>query len=118
MPHHTFLTFLKENGILIIDFLNSKKIIRNLVKEELKIRNDVTFKIAREFKNGFINKDIEVHHNAKTYLFQEKVRSLSQKDFAELLTFAGMKIIDIFGDYKLNQFNQNTSDRLVIVAKK
>ena len=109
---------LKEDGTLIIDFLNSTKVISNLVKKESKKIDNVTFNISREVKNGFIVKNIEVNNNEDTLLFQEKVKALSQNDFAKLLTFAGMTIINTFGNYKFNKFNKNTSDRLIIVAKK
>ena len=35
--------YFQENGILIIDFMNSKKVIKNLVKSEKKEINGVIF---------------------------------------------------------------------------
>jgi len=109
---------LKKDGILIIDFLNSKKVISNLIKTETKKVNGVQFNISRKVEDGFIIKNIEVNHNEDKFSFQEKVKSLTKENFSDLLTFAGLQIIDTFGDYKLDEFNHQTSDRLIIIAKK
>ena len=109
---------LKKDGILIIDFLNSKKVISNLVKKECKKINDVTFNISRSFRKGFIEKNIEVRDGLETYFFNEKVQAFSENDLSSLLTSAGMKIINTFGNYKLNKFNLSTSERLIILAQK
>jgi SAM-dependent methyltransferase len=109
---------LKEEGILIIDFLNSKKVIDNLVQKETKEMDGVTFNISRKVEENFIIKNIEVNHDEEKMSFQEKVKALTKDDFFKLLTFAGLTIINTFGNYNLNDFNQQTSDRLIIIAKK
>ena len=109
---------LKKDGILIIDFLNAKKVIDNLVKEETKEIDGVQFNISRKFEDGFIIKNIEVNHDKENMFFQEKVKALTKENFSELLTFAELQIINTFGNYKLDEFNPQTSDRLIIIAKK
>jgi len=109
---------LKEEGILIIDFLNSKKVIDNLVQKETKEMDGVTFNISRKVKNGFICKNIRFSDKDEYYNFNEKVKSITLDDFTKLLNFAQLQIIKVFGDYTLNKFNSANSDRLIIVAKK
>jgi len=109
---------LKNDGILIIDFLNSKKVISNLIKTETKEINGVQFNISRKVEDGFIIKNIEVNHNEDRFSFQERVKALTKENFSEILTFAGLQIINTFGNYKLDEFNHQTSDRLIIIAKK
>ena len=106
--------FLKEMN----DFLNSKKVIDNLVKKETKVIEGVQFNISRKVEDGFIIKNIEVIHDKEKMSFQEKVKALTKDDFSELLTFAGLTIINTFGNYRLDDFNHQTSDRLIIRAKK
>lgn len=109
---------LKNNGILVIDFLNTKKIIPNLItKENIEIDN-ILFKIKRNISNGYIIKDIYLKDQEKEYKFTEKVRILTLENFNNYLTFAGMKIIDTFGNYNLERFNNKLSERLIIIAKK
>ena len=35
-----------------------------------------------------------------------------------MLKKANMKIVDLFGDYSLNEFNAIDSDRLIIISRK
>ena len=109
---------LKNDGILIIDFLNSKKVISNLIKTETKEIDGVQFNITRKVEDNFIIKNIEVNNDEKNMSFQEKVKALTKENFSELLIFAGLQIINTFGNYKLDEFNHQTSDRLIIIAKK
>ena len=109
---------LKKDGILIIDFLNSKKVISNLIKTETKEIDGVQFNITRKVEDNFIIKNIEVNHDEENMSFQEKVKALTKENFSKLLTFAGLQIIDTFGNYKLDKFNHQKSDRLIIIAKK
>lgn len=109
---------LKDEGILIIDFLNSEKVITNLVDSEQKTLSGITFNINRKVEDGFILKNIQFTDNGKDFEFTEKVKALKLADFTKLLNFAQLKITNIFGDYKLNKFHPTDSDRLIIVAKK
>ena len=109
---------LKNEGILIIDFFNSKKIISNLVEFEQKTLSGITFKINRKIEEGFILKNIQFTDSGKKFEYTEKVKALKLSDFIKLLNFAQLEITNIFGDYKLNEYEPVDSDRLIIVAKK
>ena len=109
---------LKQNGILIIDFMNVKKIIRELVSHEKKTVDNITFEINRNIYNEHIIKKIEFLHNRKTYQFQEKVKALTLTDFSTIINNSGLQMIDIFGDYQLGDFNALKSDRLIMICKK
>ena len=109
---------LKEEGILIIDFMNSKRVMKNLVKSERKKINGIAFKISRSIKNNYILKNIAFSDNGENYQFQEKVRALTLANFSNLIHNAGLKIIDIFGNYRLEEFSAVNSERLIIICKK
>jgi ubiquinone/menaquinone biosynthesis C-methylase UbiE len=109
---------LKKEGFLVIDFMNAKKIMVNLVASEQKTIDDITFDINRKVSNQFIIKDIHITDSKKKHHFQEKVKALTLADFSDFITNAGLKIIDIFGNYKLEEFNAQTSDRLILICKK
>ena len=108
---------LKKEGILIIDFMNAKKVIANLVLNEQKTINNIQFDITRQVKDGFILKDIRIT-DGKEQQFQEKVKAITLADYSEFITNAGLKIIDIFGNYKLDNFDEEISDRLILICKK
>lgn len=109
---------LKKEGILIIDFMNAKKVIANLVLNEQKTINNIQFDITRQVKDGFIIKDIRITDGKEEQQFQEKVKAITLADYSEFITNAGLKIIDIFGNYKLDNFDEKISDRLILICKK
>lgn len=109
---------LKKEGILIIDFMNAKKVIANLVLNEQKMINNIQFDITRQVKDGFILKDIRIIEGKEQQQFQEKVKAITLADYSEFITNAGLKIIDIFGNYKLDNFDEEISDRLILICKK
>ena len=109
---------LKKEGMLLIDFMNVKKVINSLIPSEKKIIDDINFNIKRSFNENYIIKDIEIIDKKINLKFQEKVRTLTLIDFNKMLEKANLKIIDLFGDYKLSDFNALHSDRLIILAMK
>jgi len=109
---------LKKEGILIIDFMNAKKVITNLVLNEKKTIDGIQFDITRKVKDGYILKDIRITNEKEEQQFQEKVKAITLADYSEFITKAGLKIIDIFGNYKLDDFDEEISDRLILICKK
>ena len=104
-------------GFGVIDFMNTDFIIDNLVPEETKTVDDITFNLKRYVEDGYIIKDINFEDNGQQYKFQERVRAFTLTDFEQLFEKAGVYLFDIFGDYKLNKFHKNTSKRLVMIFK-
>lgn len=109
---------LKPGGIFVLDFLNTKKAISELIESEEKSFEGIPVKIQRNFKGGFIEKRIELHHRNKDLVFSEKVRGFFFEDLSKLFVQSGLKIVDVFGNYILDAFDENNSDRLIIVAVK
>ena len=108
---------LKEKGIVIIDFMNTLFVKKNLVKEETKVIDNVEFRILRRSDNKYIYKEIRFN-DKKDFLFQERVMNLSLNNFKSYLKKYNLKIIKLFGDYNLNKFDKNNSERLIMVIKK
>jgi len=109
---------LKKEGLLIIDFMNAKKVIANLVLNEQKRIDGIQFDIIRQVKDGYILKDICITDGKEQQQFQEKVKAITLADYSELIANAELKIIDIFGNYKLDDFDEEISDRLILICKK
>lgn len=109
---------LKYKGVLVIDFLNATKTMQHLVEEEIKVVDDISFKITRTIDQGFILKNISFTHMNKPYSFTERVQALELRDFEFLLGNAGFEIRNLFGNYQLKPFRKQDSERLIIVAQK
>ena len=111
-------TYLNDNGILIIDFLNQKKVICELVTEEVKSIDGIEFHIRKELIDGFIEKTISFSDENKNFNFMEKVQALTLNDFKNYLAEANFEIINLAGEYNLSPFDVDNSNRLIIFAKK
>jgi len=109
---------LKSGGFLVLDFMNAEKIIANLLAKEQKIIDGIIFDINRELKGRRIIKNICITDGTEKHYFQEKVKALTLNNFNTLITKAGLKIIDIFGNYKLDNFNLLDSERLILICTK
>ncbi|WP_159023470.1 bifunctional 2-polyprenyl-6-hydroxyphenol methylase/3-demethylubiquinol 3-O-methyltransferase UbiG [Formosa sp. L2A11] len=108
---------LNEYGIGVIDFMNPDYVIANLVPEETKVVDNITFYLKRYVEDGHIIKDISFNTDGKDYNYQERVRAFTLKDFEALFEAANVHLIEVFGNYKLQKFDVNTSERLVMLFK-
>ena len=108
---------LDAKGIFIWDFLNVKKVIPNLVPSETKVLDGIQFDITRSYNGKHIIKDILVKDAEKEFHFQERVSALDLITIKEMASIAGLQIVDIYGDYDLNEFNASISNRLILVMR-
>jgi hypothetical protein len=108
---------LKDDGVVIIDFMNTSFVKKNLVKEEVKIIDNIKFEIKRRYDSNYIIKEIRFNDKIE-YSFKEKVMNLSINDFKKYLKRYDLEIIRTFGNYYLEDFKINKSERLIMVIKK
>jgi SAM-dependent methyltransferase len=108
----------KPGGKLVIDFLNADKVVANLVKEETKTLDGITFHITRHMEGKLIVKTIDFEAEGKPYHFQEKVWALTREDFHEYIAMTDLRLAATFGNYKLDPYDPKTSDRQILVLKK
>jgi SAM-dependent methyltransferase len=108
---------LNTYGFGVIDFMNVKYVIDNLVTENIKTVNDIEFHQKRRLENGYIVKDISFTAEDKSFEFQERVKALNLKDFKILFEKAGVHLLDVFGDYKLQAYHPESSERLIMIFK-
>lgn len=109
---------LNTDGHLVLDFMNTSKIISNLVESETKTIESVTFHIKRKVENGFIIKNINFSDKGVDYSFEERVNALNLEHFKNYFKIAKLEIKAIYGNYSLEEFNQINSPRMIFVVKK
>lgn len=109
---------LKKEGLFVIDFMNSEKVMNELVKEEIKKENNIEFKIFRRVEENFVKKKIVFIDKGKSYSFEEKVKALNLKDFERYFKASNLKLVNLFGDYNLKEFVETDSERLIMICKK
>ena len=111
----TIKSCLKQNGIGVIDYMNSPLVIDNLIAHNSYESDGIKFELKRNYKDGFITKNIEVNDDGNSFHFEEKVRAFTFQDFETMLSNAGLHLLDCFGSYKLEPFNNKTSERLILI---
>ncbi len=109
---------LKIGGRLLVDFLNPYKVIHKLVPCEEKKVDDINFKITKRMEDGYILKNIDFQHKGQKFKFQEKVKAIRRVEFLKYFKTAQLQVLHIFGDYDLNEYDCEVSDRLIFVVKK
>ena len=114
----TFASTLRAGGRLVLDFMNTQKIINSLVIKETKVSEGIEFHINRKVENGFIVKEITFTDHDKSFAFKEEVQALSKADFEAYFAKNGFEVERVFGDYELNAFDAAHSDRLIFVCRK
>ncbi|WP_435132511.1 SAM-dependent methyltransferase [Formosa sp. A9] len=108
---------LTDYGIGVIDFMNSDYVIKNLVPEETKQVEGIDFHLNRYAQDGYIFKDISFEYQGENFQFQERVRAFTLSDFETLFNEANVNLLEVFGNYKLQKFDAQSSDRLVLLFK-
>jgi len=108
---------LSIKGIFVIDFMNCCKSINSLVLSEEKNIDNIHFSIHRKFDGKHIYKYINVTDGTKKIAFMERIQALFLADFQRLFKDK-FSIKNVYGDYKLNPFLAEESDRLIIIAER
>jgi SAM-dependent methyltransferase len=107
---------LKPGGRLVIDYMNSKKVSRNLIPEDVKECRGIRFLQKRKIDDGKIVKRIYFSSGEKNYSFEEHLQLYSLNDFEKMLGENNLSVSAVMGDYMLHPFNEADSDRLIIIA--
>ena len=113
----TIKSGLKNDGIMVLDFLNVIKTKKNLVAKETKEIDGITFNIERRIHNGFIQKQISFFADGQQHEYTENVKFIDIEKMTTYFETVGLEVLHVFGDFNLNAFNEETSDRLIFVAK-
>ena len=111
----SFRTQLSPNGVGVIDFLNPSWVLANLVKEENIEREGINFSIKRYTKGKWLCKDIQFQVDKHNYQFQEQVELLEINDFITLFSQANLQLVDLFGDYQLQAYDKELSNRQILI---
>lgn len=109
---------LKPGGIFVVDFFNSEKVKNKIVPKATVQREDTVFYITKEIKNNVIQKTIKFEADSQDHTYIETVSLLSLKDFEMFAKKSNLKLQNVFGNYSLEPFNADESERLILIFKK
>jgi len=112
-----FKNAIDRNGFIVIDFLNITKVINDLIAEQEITKNGIIFQINKYVKNNFLMKEIYFEADQKKHHFSEKLQCLDLSTMEIFAKMAGLKISHTFGNYNLDTFDKNVSDRLILILE-
>ncbi|MEZ4753897.1 MAG: methyltransferase domain-containing protein [Bdellovibrionota bacterium] len=109
---------LKKDGKFFFDFLNLEYALQNLIPESSKDTSlgKVVEKRAYDQNTRRIIKTIELVEKQKS--FTESVRAYSFKEIENMFLDAGLALVNVYGDFSGSDYNQASSERLIISAKR
>jgi SAM-dependent methyltransferase len=116
----TIAQSLKKGGRLVIDYLNVHYAEERLVHREEKEIDGTHYSIHRWDDETHFYKKITVSDATlkEPLLYTEKVAKFSLGDFTDMLSFQGLQVQEVFGDYDFNSYDVRKTARLIIVAEK
>ena len=98
--------------------MNVNKEIKDLVpSERIEIKN-VLFEVKRFVENNSIKKEILVSDSGKQLLFKENVRMYDLNGIKNFFSSNNLEVVYLFGNYDLAPFNEETSERLILIGRK
>lgn len=116
----TIASSVKNNGQIVIDYLNVHYSEDVLKPSEIKTCSGVTFHITRWHDEGHFYKQIQVEEKTHQlqHLYTEKVAKFSLGDFTDMLAYHHVQVQEVFGDYQLGRYDLRNSPRMIITGRK
>lgn len=111
-------SFLKEGGYFVLDYLNKNYLIDNLVPENIEIVGDKKIIQKRRIENDRVIKDIEISNAGGKAEFFESVKLYYPEDIEKAFSNFGYTLVDRFGEYSGDTFDEKISSRYIAVFKK
>ncbi len=109
---------LKEGGYFVIDFFNAQKVVEGMQDAYIEERGEMRFHIRKKIENNSIVKRIEFNDAGKQMHFEESVSLLRKTDFEKFAAQSDFTLLQVFGNYNLEAFDEKNSDRLILIFKK
>lgn len=111
---------LTPGGTLLLDYINSPYAEKKLLADEEKEIDGVLYHIQRwtDEKRFYKKISIAEHLFNKPLEYTEVVKKFSVEEFEDMLNRNGLRLVKLFGDYELNDYDRETSPRMILLAKK
>jgi SAM-dependent methyltransferase len=110
---------LKPNGKFLLDYLNVKHTLLNLVPRDQQERDGFTVIQKRHFDDSTerIKKRIIINGKAGERVYNESVRAYGVAEMATMFAEVGLKCLATFGDYSGKPYSPD-SPRLIMIGQK
>jgi len=109
---------LKPGGHLVIDFMNTPRVLRHLVPEERLEHEGIRFHIERWVEANTIVKRISIQDGSHTEVFEERVQALQPDTIDALVAEAGFELLDRTDGPIPEAYSPDHSERCVFWMKR
>lgn len=111
-------SLLDEKGFYVLDYFNERTLRENLIAQSEKNVNGNKIIEKREISGNRVVKEITVLSEDQNLKFYESVKLYSKKEILEKSMSYGFSVHNIYGDYLGNDFDENASNRIIVVFQK
>jgi len=111
---------LKPNGHFVIDYLNVHYAEDHLQPSDAKQLDQTDYHIQRWHDESRFYKKIIINDPSlrEPLEFTEKVNKFSFGDLTDMMSFQGLQVSEIFGDYELGPYHVRKTPRMIIISEK
>lgn len=114
-----FAKGLRKGGHLVIDYLNRDFVLAHMKGQETIEQGGILFEIEKHYDGKHIIKHIRFQDkDGVAQHYTERVSAFTESDIHQLFAAVGMRQVAKFGNYDLEEFNTETSPRLILVFVK
>lgn len=116
----TIAQSLKKGGTFVIDYLNvhyAESHVTHQMEQEI---SGVNYYITKWYDEHHFYKKILIEDDNLTepLAFTEKVAKFTLGDFTDMLSYHGLQINEVYGDYNFGNYDLYKSPRLLMIATK
>lgn len=109
---------LKPNGRFVIDFMNTHRVLTELVPEENVQAGGLEFHVSRALVDGVIVKQVSVVDDNVRHCFEERVRAITPEQLVAMAHEAGFRLDGHTDGPELSPFDPARSSRSVLWLRK
>jgi SAM-dependent methyltransferase len=107
-----------DGGYFVLDYFNKNFLLKNLVPTTVFSENGLRITQNRSIQGNRIRKDITIENRDTIEEFYESVRLFNHLEISNFFMEVGFTDYKEFGDYYGNNFDNDSSTRLIIFGKK
>jgi len=108
---------LKKNGRIVFDYLNPEFVMRNIISEEKQSFGGKEIFIRRRIEDDFVIKEIKFVDSDGSHNYFEKVKLYSHNSLENHFDKIGFRVENTFGNYSGEVFDNQQSNRIIMILK-
>ena len=109
---------LNQGGYFVLDYFNKDYLLKNLIPTTIFSENGFRITQNRSIEGTRIVKQITIENDGSVEEFYESVRLYDYEEILNYIKKAGFATIKQYGDYFGNNYDRESSSRLIIIAAK